>query len=137
MRYILLSLIALNIIACEDAKNRSDSSFVGSKCRLNLTIKEEWSASQDNVISFQISAENIGELTIQTIVITANLYFKNDYMLKTRFQLKELKLEPGAKIKQNAIFSDTNTDLYFINGASRYDLDRIIYNAPFYTCLDN
>ena len=82
-------------------------------------------------------AHNTGESTVETIEVTANLYFINDYILKVRFYITELNLEPGDKIESYGIFSDTMTDRFSLQTVSKYELDRIIYNAPIFRCKDN
>tara|TARA_B100000902_G_scaffold39675_1_gene47214 strand:- start:729 stop:1046 length:318 start_codon:yes stop_codon:yes gene_type:complete len=104
---------------------------------LDISLKEEWSVMRNNTISFLITAENIGELTIQTIEVTANLYFKNNNIVKSRFYLTELGLLPGEIVKKYGIFLDTNTNFLSVSGVGENDIDRIIYNAPIYMCEDN
>lgn len=134
---ILFFIFSLFFATCDDDESFNDKTSFNSRCRLDISLKHEWSSARNNAIVFLIGAENIGESTVQTIEITANLYFKNDNIVKSRFYLDELVLQPGEKIEKYGIFSDSNTDFLLIPGANETDLDRIIYNAPIYTCLDN
>ena len=122
---------------CNDSDTSNDETSFNEDCRLDISLSHEWSSVRNNTITFLIRAENIGESTIHTIVVTANLYFKNDNIIKSRFYLNELDLLPGEKLEEYGIFSETNTKFLSTPGLSNNDLDRIIYNAPFYTCLDN
>ena len=134
---ILFFIFPLFFATCDDDESFNDNTSFNSRCRLDISLKHEWSSARNNAIVFLIGAENIGESTVQTIEITANLYFKNDSIIKSRFYLNELDLLPGEKLEEYGIFSETNTKFLSTPGLSNNDLDRIIYNAPFYTCLDN
>ena len=130
-------IFTLFFATCNDSDTSNDETSFNEDCRLDISLSHEWSSVRNNTITFLIRAENIGESTIHTIVVTANLYFKNDNIIKSRFYLNELDLLPGEKLEEYGIFSETNTKFLSTPGLSNNDLDRIIYNAPFYTCLDN
>jgi len=130
-------IFSLFFATCNDSDTSKDDTSFNEGCRLDISLNHEWSSVRNNTITFLIHAKNIGESTIHTIVVTANLYFKNDNIIKSRFYLNELNLLPGEKLEEYGIFSETDTKFLSTPGLSSNDLDRIIYNAPFYTCLDN
>ena len=121
---------------CNDADNSTDD-ILTEQCRLTLTIKEGWSANANNTfIRFLVNAENTGDLTVNAIHVTVYLYFKNDNILKTRFYINDLDIQPGERIEEYGIIFESDSERFFTNGLSQNDLDRIIYNAPYYTCLE-
>ena len=120
---------------CDDVDTSTDD-FLDEQCRLNLTIKEDWSAGANNAnIRFLVNAENIGDLAVNSIHVTVYLYFKNDDILKTRFYINDLDIQPGESIEEFGIIFESDSERFFTDGLSQNDLDRIIYNAPYYTCL--
>jgi len=120
---------------CDDVDTPTDD-FLTEQCRLNLTIKEDWSAGANNAnIRFLVNAENIGDLAVNSIHVTVYLYFKNDDILKTRFYINDLDIQPGESIEEFGIIFESDSERFFTDGLSQNDLDRIIYNAPYYTCL--
>ena len=121
---------------CDEADSSTDDTL-SEQCRLTLTIKEEWSFAQNNpYVKFLINAENTGDLSVNAIHVTVNLYFKNGNILKTRFYLNDLKILPGKIIEEYGIIFDSNSERFFTDGLSQNDLDRIIYNAPYYSCVE-
>ena len=121
---------------CNDADSSTDDTLT-EQCRLTLTIKEGWSANANNTfIRFLVNAENTGDLTVNAIHVTVYLYFKNDNILKTRFYINDLDIQPGERIEEYGIIFESDSERFFTNGLSQNDLDRIIYNAPYYTCLE-
>ena len=124
-------------ISCVDSNSPDKEPAKNGVCMLDISLKEEWSVMRNNAISFLITAENTGELTIQTIEVTANLYFKNNNIVKSRFYLTELGLLSGEIVEKYGIFLDTNTNFLSVSGVDENDIDRIIYNAPIYMCEDN
>jgi len=130
-------ILPLFFIFCEESNSSNRETIAINSCVLDISLKDEWSGLSSNVISFLIMAHNTGESTVETIEVTANLYFINDYILKVRFYITELNLEPGDKIESYGIFSDTMTDRFSLQTVSKYELDRIIYNAPIFRCKDN
>tara|TARA_B100001996_G_C18618211_1_gene576590 strand:+ start:926 stop:1294 length:369 start_codon:yes stop_codon:yes gene_type:complete len=120
---------------CDDVDTPTDD-FLTEQCRLNLTIKEDWSAGANNAnVRFLVNAENIGDLAVNSIHVTVYLYFKNDDILKTRFYINDLDIQPGESIEEFGIIFESDSERFFTDGLSQNDLDRIIYNAPYYTCL--
>ena len=136
-RTVLTFILPFFFIQCEESSASSKSETSVGLCRLYIALKEEWSTTNNNAIRFLITAENTGELTIQTIEVTANLYFRNDYMFKVRFYLSELQLDPQDMVEEYGTFLDTNSSYFLLQAVSKSDLDRIIYNAPIYTCIDS
>jgi len=135
---ITLSLLILvfTSIMCESLNNSSDSNLFEGICSLDLNVKEEWSTNLNKpYIRFLVNAKNIGDLPIHTIEVTANLYFKNNDIIKSRFYINGLEMLSGEEIKKYGISSDSNSDRFFTTTLTQNDLDRIIYNAPYYTCL--
>jgi len=135
---ITLSLLILvfTSIMCESLNNSSDSNLFEGICSLDLNVKEEWSTNLNKpYIRFLVNAKNIGDLPIHTIEVTANLYFKNNDIIKSRFYINGLEMLAGEEIKKYGISSDSNSDRFFTTTLTQNDLDRIIYNAPYYTCL--
>ena len=121
---------------CDEADSSTDGTL-SEQCRLTLTIKEEWSFTQNSpYVKFLINAENTGDLPVNAIHVTVNLYFKNGNILKTRFYLNDLEILPGKSIKEYGIIFDSNSERFFTDGLSQNDLDRIIYNAPYYSCVE-
>ena len=121
---------------CDEADSSTDGTL-SEQCRLTLTIKEEWSFTQNSpYVKFLINAENSGDLPVNAIHVTVNLYFKNGNILKTRFYLNDLEILPGKSIKEYGIIFDSNSERFFTDGLSQNDLDRIIYNAPYYSCIE-
>ena len=121
---------------CDEADSSTDGTL-SEQCRLTLTIKEEWSFAQNNpYVKFLINAENTGDLSVNAIHVTVNLYFKNGNILKTRFYLNDLEILPGKIIEEYGIIFDSNSERFFTDGLSQNDLDRIIYNAPYYSCVE-
>ena len=121
---------------CDNGDDSSGSDLFEGICRLDLNVKEEWSANLNKpYIRFLVNAKNIGDLPIHTIEVTANLYFKNNDIIKSRFYINDLAMLSGEEIKKYGISSDSNSDRFFISTLTQNDLDRIIYNAPYYTCL--
>ena len=82
-----------------------------------------------------MKAQNIGDLPIDAIHVTANIYFKNDHIFKTRFSINDLNMQPEDSIEKYGIIFETTSDRFSTSGLSKDDLDRIVYNAPYYTCL--
>ena len=120
----------------DEAESSTDGTL-SEQCRLTLTIKEEWSFTQNSpYVKFLINAENTGDLPVNAIHVTVNLYFKNGNILKTRFYLNDLEILPGKIIKEYGIIFDSNSERFFTDGLSQNDLDRIIYNAPYYSCIE-
>ena len=131
----LLILVFTNIM-CDNVNNSSDSHLFEGTCRLDLNVKEEWSTDLNKpYIRFLVNAKNIGDLPINTIEVTANLYFKNNDIIKSRFYINGLEILAGEEIEKYGISSDSNSNRFFTSTLSQNDLDRIIYNAPYYTCL--
>ena len=121
---------------CDEADSATDDTL-SEQCRLTMTIKEEWSFAQNNpYVKFLINAENTGDLSVNAIHVTVNLYFKNGNILKTRFYLNDLEILPGKSTKEYGIIFDSNSERFFTDGLSQNDLDRIIYNAPYYSCIE-
>ncbi len=121
---------------CDEADSSTDGTL-SEQCRLTLTIKEEWSFTQNSpYVKFLINAENTGDLPVNAIHVTVNLYFKNGNILKTRFYLNDLEILPGESIEEYGIIFDANSERFFTDGLSQNDLDRIIYNAPYYSCVE-
>ena len=121
---------------CDEADSSTDGTL-SEQCRLTLTIKEEWSFTQNSpYVKFLINAENTGDLPVNAIHVTVNLYFKNGNILKTRFYLNDLEILPGKSIDEYGIIFDSNSERFFTDGLSQNDLDRIIYNAPYYSCVE-
>ena len=136
LKIFLLSALVFTNIMCEESYTASTVDASEEICRLNIIVKEEWSINQnDNYVKFLINAENTGDLTIQTIEITAGLYFKNDYILKSRFYINDLKLQPTEIIEKYGTMAGSSTDRFFINSVTQNDIERIVYNAPYYSCL--
>ena len=121
---------------CNDADSSTDDTLT-EQCRLTLTIKEGWSANANNTfIRFLVNAENTGDLTVNAIHVTVYLYFKNDNILKTRFYINDLDIQPGERIEEYGIIFESDSERFFTDGLSQNDLDRIIYNAPYYSCIE-
>ena len=136
MRNSFLILIAFTTIVCDDADNSTDDTLA-EQCRLILTIKDEWSFAQNNpYVKFLVNAENTGDLPVNAIHVTVYFYFKNDNILKTRFYLNDLGILTGESIEEYGIIFDSNSERFFTDGLSQNDLDRIIYNAPYYSCIE-
>lgn len=131
----LLILVFTNIM-CDNVNNSSDSDLFEGTCRLDLNVKEEWSTDLNKpYIRFLVNAKNIGDLPIHTIEVTANLYFKNNDIIKSRFYINGLEILAGEEIEKYGLSSDSNSNRFFTSTLTQNDLDRIIYNAPYYTCL--
>tara|TARA_Y100000817_G_scaffold263476_1_gene218496 strand:- start:193 stop:603 length:411 start_codon:yes stop_codon:yes gene_type:complete len=136
LRNSFLILIAFATTMCDEADSSTDGTL-SEQCRLTLTIKEEWSFTQNSpYVKFLINAENTGDLPVNAIHVTVNLYFKNGNILKTRFYLNDLEILPGESIEEYGIIFDANSERFFTDGLSQNDLDRIIYNAPYYSCVE-
>ena len=137
MKKTLLLLTLFANIACDKVDSSSSENLAEEKCRLSLTVKEEWSLNPNNAfIRFLVSVENIGDLPIGKIHVTVNLYFKNNDILKTRFSINDLKIMPGQIAEEYGIIFDSNSDKFFTGIMSQNDIDRIIYDAPYYTCIN-
>ena len=50
--------------------------------------------------------------------------------------MNDLEILPGKSIKEYGIIFDSNSVRFFTDGLSQNDLDRIIYNAPYYSCIE-
>ena len=61
---------------------------------------------------------------------------KNNDILKTRFSINDLKIMPGQIAEEYGIIFDSNSDKFFTGIMSQNDIDRIIYDAPYYTCIN-
>ena len=137
--YFSVILILFFCTTCEDKNSSSDNfaSYDEEVCRLSVNLQEEWSYVQNNpYIKFLVYVENTGDLPVNAIHVTVNLYFKNGNILKTRFYLNDLEILPGKSIKEYGIIFDSNSERFFTDGLSQNDLDRIIYNAPYYSCIE-
>ena len=135
--YFSVILISFFCTTCEDKNSSSDSAFDEEVCRLSVNLKEEWSFAQNNpYVKFLVNAENTGDLPVNAIHVTVNLYFKNGNILKTRFYLNDLEILSGESVEEYGIIFDSNSERFFTDGLSQNDLDRIIYNAPYYSCIE-
>ena len=135
--YFSVIVISFFCITCEDKNSSSDNAFDEEVCRLSVNLQEEWSYVQNNpYIKFLVYVENTGDLPVNAIHVTVNLYFKNGNILKTRFYLNDLEILPGKGIDEYGIIFDSNSERCFTDGLSQNDLDRIIYNAPYYSCIE-
>tara|TARA_S200000501_G_scaffold170642_1_gene160725 strand:+ start:2518 stop:2943 length:426 start_codon:yes stop_codon:yes gene_type:complete len=135
--YFSVAVISFYCTTCVDNNSSSDSAFGEEVCRLNINLKEEWSFAQNNpYVKFLVNADNTGDLPVNAIHVTVNLYFKNGNILKTRFYLNDLEILSGESIEEYGIIFDSNSERFFTDGLSQNDLDRIIYNAPYYSCIE-
>lgn len=123
-------------VTCDEQGTDNENAPLEGECRLSLSIKEEWVLVQsDHNVRFLMKAQNIGDLPIDAIHVTANIYFKNDHIFKTRFSINDLNMQPEDSIEKYGIIFETTSDRFSTSGLSKDDLDRIVYNAPYYTCL--
>ena len=133
--YFSVIVFSFFCTACDDKNSSIDSAFDEEVCRLSVNLKEEWSFSQNNpYVKFLVNVENTGDLLVNAIHVTVNLYFKNGNILKTRFYLNDLEILSGESIEEYGIIFDSNSENFFTDGLSQNDLDRIIYNAPYFSC---